>query len=183
MNSRKKTVAPGSSGAPDKSDGLRARSRAIQHASAPDSVFRRQWMLSVARSAAGIGALGLTDSLVRSGAWAAGSDAPEKTEVRIGFIPLTDCASVIMAAELGIGKKYGIKIIPSKEASWAAVRDKLINGNLDCAHALYGMMYGLQLGIGGPQTDMAVLMGLNQNGQGITLAKALHERGVTDGAS
>lgn len=63
------------------------------------------------------------------------------------------------------------------------MRDKLINGNLDCAHALYGMIYGLQVGIGGPQTDMAVLMGLNQNGQGITLAKALHERGVTDGAS
>jgi hypothetical protein len=34
---------------------------------------------------------------VRSGAWAAGSDAPEKKEVRIGFIPLTDCASVVMA--------------------------------------------------------------------------------------
>ena len=27
------------------------------------------------------------------GAWAAGSDTPEKKEVRIGFIPLTDCAS------------------------------------------------------------------------------------------
>ena len=35
---------------------------------------------------------------VRSGAWAAGSDAPEKKEVRIGFIPLTDCASVVMAS-------------------------------------------------------------------------------------
>jgi nitrate/nitrite transport system substrate-binding protein len=30
--------------------------------------------------------------------WAAGSDAPEKKEVKIGFIPLTDCASVVMAA-------------------------------------------------------------------------------------
>jgi nitrate/nitrite transport system substrate-binding protein len=177
MNSRKKTNATG------KSDGIRARSHAAQDAIAPGSVYRRQWMLSVARSAAGIGALGLADPFLRSGAWAAGSDAPEKTEVKIGFIPLTDCASVIMAAELGIDKKYGIKIIPSKEASWAAVRDKLINGNLDCAHALYGMIYGLQVGIGGPQTDMAVLMGLNQNGQGITLAKALHERGVKDGAS
>jgi hypothetical protein len=34
----------------------------------------------------------------RSAAWAAGSDAPEKKEVRIGFIPLTDCSSVVMAA-------------------------------------------------------------------------------------
>ena len=48
-----------------------------------------------------------------------------KEEVKIGFIPLTDCASVVMAAELGFDKKYGIKIIPSKEASWAGVRIKL----------------------------------------------------------
>ena len=56
-------------------------------------------------------------TLGHSGVWAAGSDAPEKTEVKIGFIPLTDCASVVMAAELGIDKKYGVKIVPTKEAS------------------------------------------------------------------
>jgi hypothetical protein len=68
---------------------------------------------------------------VRSGAWAAGSDAPEKKEVRIGFIPLTDCASVVMAAVNKFDEKYGIKIIATKEASWASVRDKLVNGELD----------------------------------------------------
>jgi nitrate/nitrite transport system substrate-binding protein len=118
---------------------------------------------------------------VRSGAWAAGSDAPEKTEVRIGFIPLTDCASVAIAAEKGFDKKYGIKIIPSKEASWAGVRDKLSNGELDAAHVLYGLVYGLQLGVGGPQKDMAVLMSINNNGQGITLNNQIKAKGVTDG--
>jgi len=120
---------------------------------------------------------------VRSGAWAAGSDAPEKTVIRIGFIPLTDCASVVMAAEKGFDKKYGIKIIPSKEASWAGVRDKLSNGELDAAHVLYGLIYGLQLGVGGPKKDMAVLMNLNHNGQAITLSNQLKAKGVTDGAS
>ena len=51
------------------------------------------------------------------GAWAAGSHPPEKKEVKIGFIPLTDCASVVMASVLGIDKKYGVTIIPTKEAS------------------------------------------------------------------
>jgi len=120
---------------------------------------------------------------VRSGAWAAGSDAPEKTVIRIGFIPLTDCASVVMAAEKGFDKKYGIKIIPSKEASWAGVRDKLSNGELDAAYVLYGLIYGLQLGVGGPKKDMAVLMNLNHNGQAITLSNQLKAKGVTDGAS
>jgi nitrate/nitrite transport system substrate-binding protein len=119
---------------------------------------------------------------LRGTAWAAGSDAPEKAEVKVGFIPLTDCASVIMAAELGFDRKYGIKIVPSKEASWAGVRDKLVNGELDAAHVLYGLIYGVQMGIGGPQKDMAVLMTLNNNGQAITLSNHLEEKGVTDGA-
>jgi nitrate/nitrite transport system substrate-binding protein len=120
---------------------------------------------------------------LNAAAWAQGSDAPEKPEVRIGFIPLTDCASVVMAAAKGFDKKYGLKIVPTKEASWASVRDKLVNGELDAAHVLYGLIYGVQLGIGGPKKDMSVLMGLNHNGQAITLANKLKDAGVTDGAS
>jgi len=114
-------------------------------------------------------------------AFAAATGKPEKTEVKVGFIPLTDCASVIVASKLGFDKKYGITIVPSKEASWAAVRDKLVNGELDASHALYGMIYGVHLGIGGPKKDMAVLMTLNQNGQGITLSNQLKEKGATTG--
>ncbi|WP_312282295.1 CmpA/NrtA family ABC transporter substrate-binding protein [Pseudescherichia sp.] len=115
--------------------------------------------------------------------WAAGSDAPEKKEIRVGFIPLTDCASVVMAAVKKFDEKYGIKIILSKESSWASVRDKLVSGELDAAHVLYGLVYGLQLGVSGPQHDMAMLMTLNNNGQEITLSNQLKEAGVTDAAS
>ncbi|WP_098497377.1 CmpA/NrtA family ABC transporter substrate-binding protein [Collimonas sp. PA-H2] len=121
--------------------------------------------------------------LSSTGAWAAGSDKPEKTEVKIGFIPLTDCASVVMASLLGFDKKYGIKIVLSKEASWAGVRDKLANGELDAAHVLSGLIYGVQMGIGGQKKDMAILMGLNNNGQAITLSKKLADKGAVDGAS
>lgn len=119
----------------------------------------------------------------RMSAWAAGSDAPEKTEVKIGFIPLTDCASVVIASVMGFDQKYGIKITPSKEASWASVRDKLVNGELDASHVLYGLIYGVQLGIGGPKKDMAMLMSLNNNGQAITLSNQLKDKGATDGPS
>ncbi len=126
---------------------------------------------------AAVGAMGISPAL-RSAVYAAGSDAPEKTEVKIGFIPLTDCASVVMAAELGLDKKYGVKIIPTKEASWAGVRDKLTTGELDFAHVLYGLIYGVHLGIGGAKKDMAVLMTLNNNGQGLTLSKKLADKGA-----
>lgn len=120
---------------------------------------------------------------VRNAAWAGGSDAPEITEVKVGFIPLTDCASVVIASVMGFDKKYGIKITPSKEASWAAVRDKLVNGELDAAHVLYGLIYGVQMGIGGPKKDMANLMTINNNGQAISLSNQLKAKGAVDGAS
>jgi nitrate/nitrite transport system substrate-binding protein len=119
--------------------------------------------------------------LATQGVWAAGSDKPEKEEVKVGFIPLTDCASVVMASVLGFDKKYGIKIIPTKEASWPGVRDKLVNGELDAAHVLYGLIYGVHLGVGGPKKDMAMLMTLNNNGQAITLSKKIADKGAVDG--
>ena len=120
---------------------------------------------------------------LRALAYAQGSDAPEKKEVRIGFIPLTDCASVVMASVMGFDKKHGVTIIPNKEASWAGVRDKLVSGELDFAHALYGLVYGVHMGTAGPKKDMAVLMTLNNNGQAITLSKKLADKGAVDGAS
>jgi nitrate/nitrite transport system substrate-binding protein len=132
-----------------------------------------------AGAAATVSTLG---GLATRGVWAAGSDKPEKEEVRIGFIPLTDCASVVMASVLGFDKKYGIKIVPSKEASWAGVRDKLVNGELDAAHVLYGLIYGVHLGVSGPKKDMAVMMALNNNGQAITLSKKIADKGAVDGA-
>jgi nitrate/nitrite transport system substrate-binding protein len=152
---------------------------AVYTKTAPDSPGRRQ----LAISAGALSIMSLVPDAIRQNAWAAGSDAPEKTEIRIGFIPLTDCSSVVMAAVKEFDKKYGIKIIPTKEASWAAVRDKLVNGELDMAHVLYGLVYGVQNGIGGPKKDMAVLMSLNWNGQAITLSEGLRGAGVTDGTS
>ena len=113
----------------------------------------------------------------------AGSDRPERQTVRIGFMPLTDCAPVVMAAILGFDKQYGINIVPTREASWASVRDKLASGELDAAQALYGLVYGVHMGIGCPRRDMAVLMTLNRNGQAITLANHLAGKGVIGGAA
>lgn len=137
---------------------------------------RRDFM----RTGAALGTATFFSTLGHSGVWAAGSDKPEKEEVRIGFIPLTDCASVVMAAELGLDKKYGVKIVPTKEASWAGVRDKLVNGELDFAHVLYGLIYGVHMGTAGPRKDMAITMTLNNNGQGLTLSKKLAEKGATN---
>ncbi|GAB3498937.1 CmpA/NrtA family ABC transporter substrate-binding protein [Curvibacter fontanus] len=147
----------------------------------PDLLNAKLSRRAVLQTAA-VGAVGI-DPALRAAVYAAGSDAPEKKEVKIGFIPLTDCASVVMASVLGIDQKYGVKIIPSKEASWAGVRDKLVNGELDMAHVLWGLIYGVHLGVSGPKKDMAILMNLNHNGQAITLSKKLADKGAVNAAS
>ncbi|MFJ2548910.1 CmpA/NrtA family ABC transporter substrate-binding protein [Pseudomonas sp. NPDC087612] len=113
-------------------------------------------------------------------AWVNGSDAPEKPCLNLGFMALSDCASVVVAATQGFAQTYGLTLNLQRQSSWAGLRDKLASGELDAAHSLYGLIYALQLGIGGsPAADMAVLMGLNQNGQGINLSAALQRQGVT----
>jgi nitrate/nitrite transport system substrate-binding protein len=114
-------------------------------------------------------------------AWVAGSDAPEKSSVNLGFLPLTDAASLIVAATQGFAQPFGLTLNLQRQNSWSALRDKLVGGELDAAHGLYGLIYAVHLGIGGsPATDMAVLMGLAQNGQSINLSASLKAAGVTN---
>ncbi|CAD5110195.1 CmpA/NrtA family ABC transporter substrate-binding protein [Zestomonas carbonaria] len=111
-------------------------------------------------------------------AWLAGSDAPEKSILELGFMPLTDAASLIVAATQGFAQPYGLTLNLRRQASWATLRDKLLGGELDAAQMLYGQVYGTHLGIGGAATGMAILMGLNQNGQAINLSGPLKNAGV-----
>ncbi len=111
------------------------------------------------------------------GAYAA--DAPETPKIRFGIIALTDCSSIVMAHELGLFKKHGIESTISKEASWAVIRDRLSLGENQATHMLYGMPYASTMGLmGSPVKPMIIPFSINHNGQGITLSKAMLDRGV-----
>jgi nitrate/nitrite transport system substrate-binding protein len=107
---------------------------------------------------------------------------PEKTHLRLGFVALSDAAPLAVAALRSLGARHGLTLELCRQPSWAAVRDKLLSGELDAAHALYGLVYGVQLGIGGPQADMAVLMVLNRNGQAVSLSNPLADA-LAEGAT
>ena len=97
---------------------------------------------------------------------------PPKRTVKLGFIPLTDCAPLVIAKEMGFFAKYGVDVQLSKEASWAVVRDKILNGELDGAHCLFSMPFSVYTGVGGKAgSEMRVAMTLSSNGQAITLSK------------
>lgn len=97
---------------------------------------------------------------------------PPKRVVKLGFIALTDCAPLVIAKEMGLFAKYGVEVQLTKEASWAVIRDKILNGELDAAHCLFSMPFSVYTGIGGKAgSEMKIAMVLNNNGQAITLSK------------
>ena len=59
-----------------------------------------------------------------------------KQELRIGFLPLTDCAVLVAALERGFFEKYGLHVTLQREVSWANIRDRVAFGELDAAHML-----------------------------------------------
>ena len=106
-------------------------------------------------------------------------DGPETRDMRFVIIALTDCASIVMAHELGLFKKFGINSVISKEASWAVIRDKLSLGENQATHMLIGMPLASTMGLAGsPVKPMVIPWLLNRNGQAITLNNKLKAAGA-----
>jgi nitrate/nitrite transport system substrate-binding protein len=119
----------------------------------------------------------LAPAVAPSGANRAESDQP----IKIGFIALTDCASIVMAQHLGYFAERGLNVEVIKQASWPATRDNLINGTIDAAHGLFSLPISVAAGIGSPgKQTIKIAMVLNNNGQAITLESALSEAGYAD---
>jgi len=99
--------------------------------------------------------------------------SPPPRTLDVGFMPLLDAAPLVAAARLGLDRKHGFELRLQRQPSWATLRDRLLSGELDAAHAMAAMVLAVQTGIGGPRADLAVLLGLNRNGQAITLSHPL----------
>jgi ABC-type nitrate/sulfonate/bicarbonate transport system substrate-binding protein len=100
--------------------------------------------------------------------------------LRVGYVPLVDCAPLVMAKELGLFARYGIEVALSREPGWATIRDKIIFGELEAAHAVPGMPFAVTLGLGSVACDCVSGLVLNLHGNAITLSHELWSRGVRD---
>jgi ABC-type nitrate/sulfonate/bicarbonate transport system substrate-binding protein len=100
--------------------------------------------------------------------------------LRVGFVPLNDCAPLVIAQELGLFKKYDLTVELTRELGWATIRDKIIYGELDAAHALAGLPVAATLGLGSAPCECVTGMVLSLNGNAITLSRELWENGVRD---
>jgi ABC-type nitrate/sulfonate/bicarbonate transport system substrate-binding protein len=104
-----------------------------------------------------------------------------RAAIRLGFVPLSDCAPLVVAAEHGLFRRRGLKIRLFRELGWATIRDKLTHGELDLAHAPCPMPFTLRTG---PLPVEAITgLVLNLNGNAITLSESLWKAGVRDAAT
>ena len=103
------------------------------------------------------------------------------TQVRIGFIPLVDCAPLVALHELGFAREEGLEIVLSRETSWSNVRDKLAVRLYDASHLLAPMALATNLGLGGPRADIVAPYILNLNGDVICASTQLLDRMAEDG--
>jgi ABC-type nitrate/sulfonate/bicarbonate transport system substrate-binding protein len=101
----------------------------------------------------------------------------------VGFIPLLDCASLVVAAERGFAAEEGLDLRLVRETSWANIRDRVIVGHFDAAHMLAPMAIASTLGIGHIRMPFVAPISLGLGGNAITVSLPLWEEMTRQGGA
>ncbi|NMP16701.1 CmpA/NrtA family ABC transporter substrate-binding protein [Thalassotalea sp. Y01] len=97
-------------------------------------------------------------------------------QCKIGFMPLTDCAPLVVAKELGFFKEFGLDVELVKQNSWASMRDKLSAGVIDMGQLLAPMPLAGALGLDKQCENLIAPFVLSRNGNAITISRDLHTK-------
>tara|TARA_R110002049_G_scaffold125439_3_gene281106 strand:- start:470 stop:1615 length:1146 start_codon:yes stop_codon:yes gene_type:complete len=90
-----------------------------------------------------------------------------------GYVPLVDCAPLVIAKELGFAAEQGLALNLVRQPSWSALRDMLALGHLDAAQMLSPMPVAMSIGMGGLPARVDALMVLSVNGTVFGTSNAL----------
>jgi len=135
-----------------------------------DSVRRRFLQaVGVGTARAAIAAALPMGALASLQAMAQERGALEKKDLKVGFLPITCASPLIMAAPLGLYQKEGLNVQLIKTPGWGAIRDRLLQHELDATHLLSPMPLAMSLGLGAAPMGMHVASIQNNNGNAITL--------------
>jgi nitrate/nitrite transport system substrate-binding protein len=94
---------------------------------------------------------------------------PEKDELKLGFIKLTDMAPLAIAKELGFFEEEGLYVTLEPQANWKVLLDRVISGELDGAHMLAGQPIAATIGFG-TKADIVTPFSMDLNGNAITVS-------------
>src|SRR4051794_23335959 len=97
----------------------------------------------------------------------------ERPKLKVGFIPIIDCAPIVLADELGAFERQGLEVEIRREVSWANVRDKLALGVLDASHILAPLPLAVTLGLSSVTVPLINVLTLQVNGNALTVSQGL----------
>src|SRR5881394_4529105 len=104
-----------------------------------------------------------------AGTVSAAGKGPEKEQIKLGFIKLTDMAPLAIAYEKGFFEDEGLYVTLEPQANWKVILDRVITGELDGAHMLAGQPLGASIGIG-TKADIVTAFSMDLNGNAITVS-------------
>ncbi len=100
---------------------------------------------------------------------------PEKEELTIGFIKLTDMAPIAIAYEKGFFEDEGLYVTIEAQANWKVLLDGVIDGRLDGAHMLAGQPLAATMGFG-TKANIITPFSMDLNGNGITVSNEIWDQ-------
>ncbi|MEM7058824.1 MAG: CmpA/NrtA family ABC transporter substrate-binding protein [Pseudomonadota bacterium] len=99
-----------------------------------------------------------------------------RDRIDCGFVPLVDCAPLVVARELGFAAEEGLDLHLHAQPSWSAIRDQLVFGDLDAAHLLSVLPVAMSMGLGAASAKINALSVLSVNGDVVGVAPDLAAR-------
>lgn len=100
--------------------------------------------------------------------------APEKEDLKFGFIKLTDMAPLAIAYENGYFEDEGLYVQLEAQANWKVLLDRVIDGQLDGAHMLAGQPIAATIGYG-TKAPVITPISMDLNGNAITVSNKTWE--------
>ncbi|MBD2579598.1 CmpA/NrtA family ABC transporter substrate-binding protein [Oscillatoria sp. FACHB-1406] len=103
----------------------------------------------------------------------------EKPDLKIGYVPVNDCAPFAVAWSKGFFRKYGLNVTLSREASWANSRDGLIFGRLDASPVVSGAVTNARTGAEGARhAPLCAAMTIHRHGNAMTMNREMWDAGL-----
>ena len=103
--------------------------------------------------------------------------------LRVGFLPVTDCAPLVYAREAGLFEKYDVEVELQRETSCAYVCAKVFEGELDAAQVPASLPFLASLGLSADPCECISGLVLSLQGNAIAISRRLWDQGVLDAQS
>ena len=98
----------------------------------------------------------------------------ERSNLKLGFIKLTDIAPLVVAKEKGFFAEEGLNVTLEPQANWKVLLDGVTGGQLDSAHMLAGQVLASGAGFGS-KVKLITPFSLDLNGKGVTLSNRVYQ--------